>query len=1040
MDYCARFTTCAHTCVRDRSQSQWNRGTANLSTVITASKNVTSRNRSRLQAILATGMMALLALVLGGGVASAGSTWNGTSTANTQAGSRVHEASYTPGPGFNVRLVSYASAHDFDSSSGVDTCMSVSVPPGDTFTLELTWQALIEGPYGAGDLDLYLYSDSACTPYALLTSSFNSNAYTGELIEITPQVRNVGSQTAIAGVRIGKRNGKGTPGMLKLQVRTGATTFAEHGTDGPPLQGPSSSPAFSFVGPFSVPENSAVGTVVGAVTATDPQGDAMTFFELDATEGQGSFQINADTGEIVVEDPSALDREYAEALSYWIGVTDGVTASLVEIGIDLTGVNDNAPVAVDANLSVYPDVNTTLDLSGTDADIDPAQQLVFDIVEPPLVGMLSSFVTVDLASASIVYTPTPGFLGTDTFTFTVSDGATTSAPATVTLLVTSDAPVPAPTPVPEATSTPIPAAVSGGGSGSSGGGGGFAPVQSAPEEPQAPVAAPPSAPRAVSAAPGDSSVAFTWDVPLSDGGAPVLGYRIFNVNTASPSIIDGNVTEAELFGLINGTAYLFQVQAFNSAGIGDSALVGPVTPVLGTPIELEVQSVLHLDDSVSVWWSPPDKENMPDVSAYEVWLEGVELLDVLVPDAQLFTNITGLTPDAWHSFRVTALDEEGEVIATGITEPIYLPTTLAGVYDPLPGGAILFTLSPDAATSLQMDLELLAGIGAEVTDAPSILTLHEGVATVFIRAKGLHRQLDLSAGVFIDSEQVQVTPDAGVHMAFSLALGSSLRLSGVATIEVDPTGIRFTLRSPVLEYVTVLDLESGLSAQLELVSPVSALSADFSVLSQVEGAAPANVSDALADSADATELLLVSVSRVGVDVTPGTSEKIGFSIDSYLYEAQLLTGSSIEVLRVDSDGQAVQEAAECAPSVESDLTLCTATLTGMASSLAYYALLSVAELEEPQPVSQSAPSDAPGPTPVPGPSLVVVEEPTPTPVVSTGPITQPQTAPTMTPTPPAPVLPESGGNAATVVTWLMSGLLGIVVLRGAVFAVGRIKA
>jgi hypothetical protein len=113
---------------------------------------------------------------------------------------------------------------------------------------------------------------------------------------------------------------------------------------------------------FMLAENSDAGTVVGAVSASDPdQGQTLTYAIVGGT-GQAAFTIDAVTGEIVVADSGAVDFEAAPSLTLVVRVTDdGVPplASEATVTINLTDVDD-APtgVAID-NDEIAENVNTS---------------------------------------------------------------------------------------------------------------------------------------------------------------------------------------------------------------------------------------------------------------------------------------------------------------------------------------------------------------------------------------------------------------------------------------------------------------------------------------------------------------------------------------------------------------------------------------------------------------------------------------------------------------------------------------------------------
>jgi hypothetical protein len=86
-------------------------------------------------------------------------------------------------------------------------------------------------------------------------------------------------------------------------------------------------------------------------------------------------------------------------------------------------------------------------LQASDPEANP---LTFALAQFPSNGKLTGH------APKLVYTPNPGFFGTDAFSFTVSDGTATSALATVAIIVSGSKPPPAPAAIPPKSKTKKP--------------------------------------------------------------------------------------------------------------------------------------------------------------------------------------------------------------------------------------------------------------------------------------------------------------------------------------------------------------------------------------------------------------------------------------------------------------------------------------------------------------------------------------------------------------------------------------------------------
>ena len=112
---------------------------------------------------------------------------------------------------------------------------------------------------------------------------------------------------------------------------------------------------------------------------------------------------------------------------------------------------------------------------------------------------------------------------------------------------------------------------SGGGGGGGFGGGGGGPRTSAP-----------GAPRNLTAAVRNGEVVLTWEAPARDGGAAITDYE-YRINRRDPWISIGSTgTTHTVTGLVNGTAYVFEVRAVNAAGRSASSNRAEATPEVFT--------------------------------------------------------------------------------------------------------------------------------------------------------------------------------------------------------------------------------------------------------------------------------------------------------------------------------------------------------------------------------------------------------------------------------------------------------------------------
>ncbi|MGX6443867.1 cadherin domain-containing protein [Neobacillus sp. K501] len=120
-------------------------------------------------------------------------------------------------------------------------------------------------------------------------------------------------------------------------------------------------------------ENSANGTTVGTVTATDADAGSQFTYSITAGNSEGAFAIDATSGEVTVTDSSKLDYETIKNFTLTVQVSDGSNTEDTTVSVELSNLNDNPPLMDDDVFNIEENAtNGTLvgSVTGSDADGD----------------------------------------------------------------------------------------------------------------------------------------------------------------------------------------------------------------------------------------------------------------------------------------------------------------------------------------------------------------------------------------------------------------------------------------------------------------------------------------------------------------------------------------------------------------------------------------------------------------------------------------------------------------------------------------------
>ncbi len=194
---------------------------------------------------------------------------------------------------------------------------------------------------------------------------------------------------------------------------------------------------------FDVDEDSAEGTYVGTVSATDPDlGDTLSY-----SGGSSEFNVDSSTGNITIAADAVLDFETNSSYSFDVTVTDSEGLSdTVNVTISLNDVEEpnTDPIAVNDDQE-WTDYDTfiTIDVLDNDSDPDGDPLSIYNFDDSATQGL----VTVN-TDGTLKYDPNGAFddlqdgqTATDSFDYTISDGQGGFDTATVTITILKNIPV-----------------------------------------------------------------------------------------------------------------------------------------------------------------------------------------------------------------------------------------------------------------------------------------------------------------------------------------------------------------------------------------------------------------------------------------------------------------------------------------------------------------------------------------------------------------------------------------------------------------------
>ncbi|AHM63536.1 putative cell wall-anchored protein [Flammeovirgaceae bacterium 311] len=197
------------------------------------------------------------------------------------------------------------------------------------YTVDISGKTIVVGAYGD-----YAYT-GAVYVFERPDNGWQTAKQTQKLIASNNKLSNkFGNSVAISGTHI-------VAGMHNSafdRVTPGSAYFFNC-----PLAVTSNTPPTISNKIFSIDENSANGSEVGAVQAADEEGNVLSYSIISGNTGN-AFALNSSTGMITVANTAAIDYETNPRYELTVAVSDGQASSQAQVTILLSNLNDNAPL------------------------------------------------------------------------------------------------------------------------------------------------------------------------------------------------------------------------------------------------------------------------------------------------------------------------------------------------------------------------------------------------------------------------------------------------------------------------------------------------------------------------------------------------------------------------------------------------------------------------------------------------------------------------------------------------------------------------
>ena len=189
----------------------------------------------------------------------------------------------------------------------------------------------------------------------------------------------------------------------------------------------------------------------------------------------------------------------------------------------------------------------------------------------------------------------------------------------------------------------------------------------------------PKSPTGLIVTPGNTQVSISWTAPISNGGATIDYYIVYQdgIDVSHPTATTKTIT-----GLTNGQSYSFTVAAHNSIGTSLQTSAITATPSSDTAPGIPTSLTATVGDGiVTLSWTAPSSSGSSGIDYYIIYQNG---LDVSHPSGPS-TTITGLTNGQNYTFSIAAHNSAGS--GTQSSSQIISPSASSNIVATTPTGS-----------------------------------------------------------------------------------------------------------------------------------------------------------------------------------------------------------------------------------------------------------------------------------------------------------------------------------------------------------------